>query len=122
MERVERLRLQTIRRHLEEDLERIDALLATASRPKRRSSADIKDRAAKICQAIRARGGSVSRDVLKELINKHGFPFHAVGALFSGTYLRADGKNIGLGKRGLAVVGKGSGRVAPSRRTKRRTL
>ena len=104
MERSERIRLEKIRRNLRKDLAGIESLLGNAAAPKRLSRAEIRDRATRISLSIKERGGPVSRDELREITKRHGFPFNAVGSLFVAGYLRKTGKGVTLGKGSLAVV------------------
>lgn len=125
MERNERIQLEAIQRNLKQQLARAETLLRTASAPKKRTATQAQQRATKITAEIKASGGSVSRDELKAIAKRQGFPFNNIGALYVGGYLKKSPgnkvglgtrgqavfrkkKDIGLGKRGLAIVGKGS--------------
>jgi hypothetical protein len=94
MERSERQRLEAIKRRLDDGVKAIDELLATAATPKRMSDRQVKQRALAICSAVRKHGTRVTRDQLKAIVLKHGMPFTAVGALFSGHYLKKQGDHI----------------------------
>jgi hypothetical protein len=94
MERSERQRLEAIKRRLSEGVKAIDELLSTAATPKRLSDRQVKQRALAICSQVRKHGGRVSPDQLKTIVLKHGMPFTAVGALFSGRYLTKRGDHI----------------------------
>ena len=111
MERSERIRLQSIQTSLKRNLAAVEALLRTAQPPKRLSNKQVRARARAICQDIKARGGAVQKDQLREIIAKHGMAFTSVGALFGGGYLRESSKGITVGKRGITVPGKAKGKT-----------
>ena len=112
MERSERIQLQNMRRRLEHNLAALDHLLKKAAPPRRFAKADIRQRAAAICQEVRTRKGVVSKDQLRTIVTKHDMPYTAVGALFAGGYLKDTKTGVVLGSRGQQAV------RPPNRRTK----
>ena len=105
MERLERVRLEAMRRHCKDYLLAIDALLKDASPPRNLSASAIHVRAAAICKDVKAKGGSVSKDQLRAIATKHTLAFSAVGALFAGKYLKQAGNDrVILGSRGQSAV------------------
>ena len=101
MERIERLQLEAVRRHLQHELLQIDRLLKTAQPARRLSDRDARKRVVAICQTIKARGGSVTRDQLREICQKHKLRFTTVGALFRNRFMKMTGKRVSLTKLGL---------------------
>ena len=107
MERNERIQLEALQRDLKKQLVRTDTLLRTASPPKRRTPTEAQQRAGKICAEIKASGGTVTRDQLKALAKRHGFPFNNIGALYVAGYLKTStGKKVSLGQRGRELSKK----------------
>lgn len=103
MERIERLQLEAVRRHLQHELLQIERLLKTAQPARRLSDQDARKRVVAICQTIKSRGGSVTRDQLREVCQKHKLRFTTVGALFRNGFLRMAGNKVGLTKRGQSA-------------------
>ena len=107
MERSERIQLQAIHRDLKKQLARTETLLRTASDPMRRTSTQARQRATKITAEIKASGGSVSRDELKAIVKRQGFPLNNIGALYVSGYLKkSPGNKVGLGQRGRDLFHK----------------
>lgn len=102
MERSEPIRLESVRRRLKENIATVEQLLKTAESPRRLSDADIKKRVASICRDLGSSGATDSQ--LREIVTKHSMPYHAVGALFAGGYLKRTSKGTVLGSRGRALV------------------
>ena len=103
MERLERSRLESIKRSLQKSLTTVKELLKIAHAPRRLSHSDVKQRAQTISAAVRAKGGKVTADELRQITTKHGMPFTAVGSLVGGGYLKRTKKGFELGKRGRGV-------------------
>lgn len=103
MERIECLQLEAVRRHLQHELLQIERLLKTVQPARRLSDQDARKRVVAICQTIKSRGGSVTRDQLREICQKHKLRFTTVGALFRNGFLRMTGDKAALTKRGLAA-------------------
>lgn len=101
MERIERLQLEAVRRHLQHELLQIDRLLKTAQPARRISDQDARKRVVAICQTIKSRGGSVTRDQLRAICEKHKLRFTTAGALFRNGILKMTGEKAALTKRGL---------------------
>ncbi|MBI5851769.1 MAG: hypothetical protein HZB39_12195 [Planctomycetes bacterium] len=103
MERIERMQLEAIRRHLHHELLQIERLLKTAQPARRLSDQDVRNRVVAICQTIKSRGGSVTRDQLREICQEHKLRFTTVGALFRNGFLWMVGGKASLTKRGLTA-------------------
>jgi len=97
MEPNERIQLEAIQRELRKQLARTETLLRTASAPTRTQA---QERVRKISAEIKASGGTVTRDELKAIAKRHGFPFNTVGSLYVAGYLKkSTGNKVGLGQR-----------------------
>lgn len=111
MERYERIYLQAVRQELRRSLQRIDDLLRTPSPPARLSRKEIRQRAARVCRAIKNRGGRVTDAELRAIVRKQGILYRAVGGLFTGKYIARAGRD--------AVVLTEKGRRMAVRRDRR---
>ena len=111
MERQEKRFLEAIKRGLERDLERINQLVKRASPPKgRRGETPL--HVQQILEAIRKRGGKVTKQQLSDIVSSAGMIVTAVGTLYQAGYLKQDLKDKGyvvLGPR--AQTRKGSKRL-----------
>lgn len=106
MERFESAYLQAVRRDLLRSLRRVENLLKTAAAPKRLSQKEIEARVARICKEIKAHASGVSAENLRKIAEGHGLPFHTVGALFAGGYLKKTGDAISLTEKGRSMAGR----------------
>ena len=112
MEKQEKRFLEAIKRGLERDLERISQLLKHASPPKgRRGETPL--HVQQILEAIKKRGGKVTRQQLGDIVASAGMIVTAVGTLYQAGYLKQDLKDKGyvvLGTRGQTTAGRRKGR------------
>ena len=106
MERSERIQLEAIQRDLKKQLARTQTLLRTASAPTTRTETEARQRARKICAEVKASAGTVTREELKAIAKRHGFPFNNIGGLYGAGYLKKSGNKVTLGQRGRDIFRK----------------
>ncbi len=109
MERQETVLLKAVRRRLANDLHVLDQLIAQARAPRLTRPGEASERIRKILDAIRAKGGSVTRQELADIVSSAGMIVTAVGALYQAGYLKADLK------KGYVVLGRRAGRIGRKR-------
>lgn len=109
LERQEKKFLEAIRRGLQQDILRVDQLLKQANAPKLLRPADSRRRAMKIVQAVKSKGGRVSREQFAEIATSAGMIATAVGTLYQNGYVKKDPKDkksVLLGPKALAGLRK----------------
>lgn len=112
MEKQEKKFLEAIRRGLERDLSRISQLLKRASPPRGRRG-EVPLHVQQILEAIKKRGGKVTKEQLRDIVASSGMIVTAVGTLYQAGYLKQSLKDKGyvvLGPRAQTIPRSKTGR------------
>ncbi len=102
--------MKAVRRRLANDLHVLDQLIAQARAPRLTRPGQASVRIRKILDAIREKGGRVTRKELADIASSAGMIVTAVGALYQAGYLKAD-----LKRKGYVVLGRRAGRIGRKR-------
>lgn len=87
--------LKAIKRSLEQAVRRLDQLIKQAKPPKLGQRGETPPRVAEILDAVRKKGGKVTKQDLHDIVASAGMIVTAVGSLYQAGYLKQDLKDKG---------------------------